>query len=275
MTYLNNKNNSKNHLIAATSATTISVLTIAIMLASTCTATSAAAQQTTTTTAPGRNTTTATSPSLSGIRLSPKPIYQERSPPGRLTPINETHGILIFNGTSTITLPNSTQTINATHNGTAIISFATTSGYEKETIRAEDGETVIATSYEIEQFNDSAAAPQGGPGKGIVTAVFQTNSTGTLAPLNGMILAGVDDLASNGDSHVTLWKWESGTVSSSNATSASNNSTGISSSAATLSTTQGETSSANNNSNTNALTTANEGSPSSLSPPTPSSLTTP
>jgi hypothetical protein len=39
---------------------------------------------------------------------------------------------------------------------------------------------------------------------------LQTNSTGILAPLNGMILAGIDDFASDGDSRVTLWRWESG-----------------------------------------------------------------
>jgi hypothetical protein len=59
------------------------------------------------------------------------------------------------------------------------------------------------------QFNNPTAAPQG-RGKGIVTAILQTNSTGILAPLNGMILAGIDDFASDGDSRVTLWRWESG-----------------------------------------------------------------
>jgi hypothetical protein len=31
-----------------------------------------------------------------------------------------------------------------------------------------------------------------------------------LAPLNGVIAAGIDDLTSSGESDVILWRWESG-----------------------------------------------------------------
>ena len=106
-----------------------------------------------------------------------------------------------------MTLPNTTQTINTTNNGTAVISFTTSSGYGTEIIRTENGETVTATLYEIVQFNP-ATAPEGG-GKGIIIEVFQTNSTGTLAPLNGMIAAGIDEMSPSGESHITLWRWES------------------------------------------------------------------
>ena len=160
-----------------------------------------------------QNTTTtaaaATTSSPVGIKLSPQPIYQERSPPGNITPINQTHGIFTFTGNGMLTLPNTTQTINTTHNGTAIISFATSSGYGKETVRTENGETATATVFEIVQFNNPAAL--GGEGKGIVTAVFQTNSTGMLAPLNGTIAVGIDEISPTDESHITLWKWESGT----------------------------------------------------------------
>ena len=165
--------------------------------------------QNTTTTAAAATTTS----SPAGIKLSPQPIYQERSPPGNITPINQTHGILTFTGNGMLTLPNGTQTVNTTHNGTAIISFTTSSGYGRETIRTQAGETVTATVYEIVQFNP-ATAPEGG-GKGIVTAVFQTNSTGMLAPLNGVIAAGIDDMSPSGESHVTLWRWENSNSSSS------------------------------------------------------------
>jgi hypothetical protein len=148
----------------------------------------------------------ATKISSSEIVLSPQPIYQERSPEGNITPINQTHGIFTFNGNGMLTLPNTTQTINTTHNGTAIISFATSSGYGKETIRTQNGETVTATVYEIVQ-PPNPSAPEGG-GKGIVTAVFQTNSTGILSPLNGVIVAGIDDMSPSEESHVTLWRWE-------------------------------------------------------------------
>jgi hypothetical protein len=204
MTHLNNKNN--NHSI--TTATTISVLAIVIILVSTSTFTTAAASTTMTTTAAG-NTTTSSEP-LSGIKLSSQPIYQKHTPPGNIIPINQTYIGATHSGNGTLTLPNSTQTIKTTIiNGTAIVSLATSAAHIKETIRAENGETVTVTAYEIHQFNDPATAPQGG-GRGIVTAILQTNSTGILAPLNGMILAGIDDFASDGDSHVTLWRWESG-----------------------------------------------------------------
>jgi hypothetical protein len=197
--------------------TTISIImAIAIIVASTTMAMS-------TNTTPVQATTNATTAttSSSGIKLSPQPIYEERSPPGNLTPINQTHGILTFTGSGMLTPLNTTQIINTTSNGTGIISFATSSGYAKETIRTENGETVTATSYEIVQFNNPAAAPEGG-GKGIVTAVFQTNSTGMLAPLNGVIAAGIDEISPSGESHVTLWRWENDSSSNNN----SNNSTG-------------------------------------------------
>jgi hypothetical protein len=157
--------------------------------------------------------TTTTSPSPSGIELSPQPIYEERSPEPNITPINQTHATLTFSGNGMLTLPNTAQTINTTSNGTGIISFITSSGYAKETIRTEDGsENATATFYEIVQFNPTAL----GGGKGIVTAVFQTNSTGMLAPLNGMIAIGIDNVTSSGESHVTLWRWETGGITSSN-----------------------------------------------------------
>jgi hypothetical protein len=162
-------------------------------------------------------TAAATTSSPSGIKLSPQPIYQESSPPGNITPINQTHGILTFTGGGMLTLPNTTQTINTTHNGTAIISFTTSSGYGRETIRTQAGETVTATVYEIVQFNNTAAA--------------------ALASLNGVIAAGIDDMSPSGESHVTLWRWESGSSNTNNNTS-SDNSTGITPSSPT---TQGET----------------------------------
>jgi hypothetical protein len=177
-----------------------------------------AAATTTTTASAGTTTTISSAAPSSGIKLSPHPIYQERAPPGSLTPINQTHISATHSGNGTLTLPNSTQTINTTSNGTAIVSFATSSAYAKSTIRAANGETVTATVYEIVQFNNPAAAPLGG-GKGIVTAIFQTNSTGgMLAPLNGVIAAGIDNIQPNGESDVTLWRWESGIPLSTNTT---------------------------------------------------------
>jgi hypothetical protein len=213
MTHLNN-----NNYPIATLAT-ISILSIAIMVNASITTTmtiTIPAAATPTTASNIAATTTSSAPS--GIKLSAQPIYQERAPPGSVSPINQTHISATHSGNGTLTLPNSTQTINTTSNGTAIVSFATSSAYAKSTIRAANGETATATIYEIVQFSNPSAAPLGG-GKGIVTVIFHTNSTGMLAPLNGVVAAGIDNISPNGESDTTLWRWESGIGSSSNSSS--------------------------------------------------------
>jgi hypothetical protein len=147
--------------------------------------------------------------SSGGIKLSPQPIYQETVPPGKVTPINQTHIAATHIGNGTLTLPNSNQTINVISNGTAIVSLATPSAIAKETIRAPNGETVTTTFYEIIQFSNPAEAPLGG-GKGIKIIIFHTNSTGMLAPLDGVIATGINDIQPNGESELTAWRWESG-----------------------------------------------------------------
>lgn len=77
--------------------------------------------------------------------------------------------------------------------------------YGKETIRTEDGQTATATFYEIVKLD-----PTTGAGKGITMGVMHTDSTGTLAPLNGTILVGTDDIQPNGQEVITIWEWESG-----------------------------------------------------------------
>ncbi len=186
--------NNKNNRYVRITATIFTLAIIAVAASSMATAPVAEATATTTTT-------------TSQPELSPQPIYEERSPLGAITLINETHGIFTFSGNGMLTLPNTTETINTTHNGTAVVSLTTTSAQGKETIRTEDGEIATVTVYEIVQFSTPAL---GGEGKGIVTAVFHTDSTGVLAPLNGTIAVGVDEISPTGESHVTLWKWESG-----------------------------------------------------------------
>ena len=207
--------NTKNSYLAAVLLLTVAITTTA-MLATTTSLSSfpitssivIPAAATPTTTDNATNTTSTTTTTASQPELSPQPIYEERSPLGAITPINETHGIFTYSGNGMLTLPNTTETINTTHNGTAVVSFTTTSAQAKQTIRTEDGETATITAYEIIQLNNPAAL--GVEGKGIVTAVFQTNSTGVLAPLNGTIAVGVDNVSPTGESQITLWKWESG-----------------------------------------------------------------
>jgi hypothetical protein len=119
---------------------------------------------------------------------------------------NQTHVSTTFSGNSTLTLTNNdTEAIRTTSNGSTLFSFITQSAQGKETIRTQESETATATFYEIVQFN-----PVTRENKGIVIAVVHTNSTGILAPLNGMIVVGIDDIQPNGDILLTFWEWESG-----------------------------------------------------------------
>ena len=210
------KKNTKNDHIGAVLLLTVAITATAVLATTTSLssfpitssiAIPAASATPATTTGNATNTTTTTTTTASQPELSPQPIYEERSLPGAITLINETHGIFTFSGKGMLTLPNTTETINTTHNGTAVVSFTTTSGQGKETIRTEDGEIATVTIYEIVQFSNPALGVEG---KGIVTAVFHTDSTGVLAPLNGTIAVGVDEISPTGESHITLWKWESG-----------------------------------------------------------------
>jgi hypothetical protein len=161
-----------------------------------------AAAPTTRTTIIGNNTTDTAS---SGIELSQQPVLLERTRTVSQTPINYAHMSITFTGNGTLTLPNNIDTIvNFTSNGSALISFVAHSVQGTETIRTENGETATITFYEIVKFN-----PATSEGRGIITAEANTNPTGTLASLNGMILAGIDDIQSNSESNLTLWEWES------------------------------------------------------------------
>jgi hypothetical protein len=167
----------------------------------------AAPTATTATTTISDNTTDTTS---SGIELSRQPVLQERTRAVSETQINYAHVSITYTGNGTLSLPNNnnnnTATIaNFTSNGSALVSFITQSAQGTETIRTGNGETATMTFYEIVKFN-----PATRDGKGIIIAEVQTSPTGTLASLNGMILAGIDDIQLNGESNVTLWEWESG-----------------------------------------------------------------
>ena len=115
-----------------------------------------------------------------------------------------------------LTLPNTTETINTTSNGSVIISSITQFAQGTETTRTEDGsETATATFSYIILLN-----PVTQEGKGIAVSVFHTDSTGRLAPLNGTILSGLVDIQPTEDI-VTLWEWESGIPLPPTATTAS------------------------------------------------------
>jgi hypothetical protein len=178
---LNKKNNSR--VITAATIFTLAIITSSIM------ATPAAATTTTTT-------------SSSGIQLSPQPVYQRTPSTSGVTPINQTHIGSTFSANGTLTLPNTTETINTTSSGSSLTSLTTQSAIGTETIMTEDGETVIATFYEIFEF-----PPGAGGANGIAIAVLHTNSTDRLAPLNGTLVVGTDYLYPISEGFGTFWKW--------------------------------------------------------------------
>jgi hypothetical protein len=155
---------------------------------------------------PSSSTATTTTNTSSGIQLSPQPVMQEQTTTTSTVPINQTHMSATFTGNGTVTIPNTTDTINFTTNGTAVIALETHSVQAEETLMTEQGETATATFYEIAKFDPATA----GEGKGLTMALIETDSTGTLAPLNGTIVAGISDMQPNGETSVILWEWESG-----------------------------------------------------------------
>jgi hypothetical protein len=190
------KNNNRYIIAAAT------LFTLAIIAASSMAAPAAAATITTTA---ANNTTTTTTSSFSDIELSPQPIYKEHVRDVSETLINQTHAQLVVEGNGTLTLPNSTETIRTTSTGSGIVSIISTFA-GKEILTTEDGsENATATTYEIARSNKEE-----GIGKGIVISIIHTNSTGRIAPLNGMILVGQEEFQSDGRALLTLWEWQSG-----------------------------------------------------------------
>lgn len=143
--------------------------------------------------------------SSAGIELSPQPIYQEEVRDVSEDLINQTHAHLIVAGNGTLTLPDSTESIRITSTGSGIVSIkGTFAGIE--ILTTEDGsENATATFYEIARSNKEE-----GIGKGIAMAVFHTNSTGKIARLDGMILAGQEEFQPDGTSLTTMWEWQSG-----------------------------------------------------------------
>src|ERR687894_3238678 len=94
---------------------------------------------------PSSTTSTTTSNISLGIQLSPQQFMQEQTTTTSTVPINQTHMSATFSGNGTLTLPNTTETINFTTNGTAVIALETHSVQAEETLMTEQGETATAT----------------------------------------------------------------------------------------------------------------------------------
>ncbi len=149
-------------------------------------------------------TTPSPSSSSSEIHLSPQPIWEERVRNIGETPFNQTHSIITFFGNGTLTVPDTGETINVTNNGTAILSSVTGTSFGRESFFSEDGDSTAITFYEIVKEDPTTLQT-----RGITTAVFDSNATGSLAPFNGMIVVGLHEEQPNEEGvTMTLWKWE-------------------------------------------------------------------
>ena len=160
---------------------------------------------TATVTATPSNTTSTTTLSSPVIELSSQPVYQEHVRDVSETLINQTHAQLVVEGNGTLTLPNSTETIRTTSTGSGIVSTLSTFAGQVFLTTEDGSENATATSYEIARSNKEQ-----GIGKGIAIAIIHTNSTGRLAPLDGMILVGQEEFQPDGRALLTYWEWQSG-----------------------------------------------------------------
>ena len=150
--------------------------------------------------------TTTPPASQSGIELSSQPVYQTQEKLVSQSPINQTHAEFVVSANGTLTLPNATETITTTSTKSGIVSMTDGTFAGKEILTSEDGsENATATIYEIIRFNMEA-----GNGTGVAIALFHTNSTELLAPLDGMILTGRGELYTDETGLHSLWKWQSG-----------------------------------------------------------------
>ena len=193
---------------ALTTTATIFFTMIIILASSTTTIVTPVAATPTT----GNNTTTTTmTPSLE-LEFSSQPVWDEVVRTTDMFPINETHSIATFEGNGTMTVPDTGEVINMTNNGTAFGNIVpqannTVVSYGRENVfSVDDGDTSAITFFEIIQYDPATFR-----GNGLVTAVFDNNATGSLAPFNGMLVVGThEEDPSTQTVIIRLWEWESG-----------------------------------------------------------------
>jgi hypothetical protein len=123
--------------------------------------------------------------------------------------LNETQQLqIVLEGSTTITLPNTTESITTRDRGEGIITLLPGGGVIRGQIQltTEDG-SETATADLTEYFLDEAPTA-------ISIVYFSTNSTGMLAPLNNMIAVSLDEEQPNGDVVARLFEWKRGDAGS-------------------------------------------------------------
>ena len=189
MHFYNKRRNSTKVTVAATSILTLAIIMVVSNMA---------------VVTPALATTTP--PTSSGIELSSQAVYQTQEKLVSQSPINQTHAEFVVSANGTLNLPNGTETIRTASTKSGIVSMVDGTFAGKEVLTTEDGnENATATIYEIIRFN-----MESGNGTGVAIALFHTNSTELLAPLNGMILTGRGELYTDETGLHSLWKWQIG-----------------------------------------------------------------
>jgi hypothetical protein len=118
---------------------------------------------------------------------------------------SETQVQFTFEGNTTITLSNSTETIRTTDIGQGNVTFLS------------EGSVVIRGQIHMttEDGSENATADfteymKGEESRGVGVAYFSTSSTENLALLNNMIAVYLDEIQPNEDSIVSFFEWKSG-----------------------------------------------------------------
>jgi hypothetical protein len=151
------------------------------------------------------NATAASTPAASTVELTEEPfaLGHYRTESENIT--DEIQAQFSFEGNTTITLPNATQTITTVDTGEGTFSFLPGGGGSsigQIHMTTEDGtESATVDFAEFIKFDSST---------GIGIAYFSTNSTGTLAPLNNMIAVFIDEIQPDDDSVIRFFEWKSG-----------------------------------------------------------------
>ncbi len=190
-----------------TIATAAIIIASAMLMMTTTTATTTVYAQTqpenmtvTTTTATNATTTT-TAPT--NLEFEDEPFAESRITPVSENVINETQQVvLVFEGTTTMTLPNTTETITTRDIGEGILTFIPGGGviHGQLQLTTEDG-SESAVALFTEHFNEQSTTA-------ISLVQFIANSTGVLAPLNNMIAITLDQEQPDGSIIIRYFDWE-------------------------------------------------------------------
>ena len=135
------------------------------------------------------------------VDASQGPFYSENVTRQAASYLSERLSAAKLVGSGEIRLPNSTGPLAFTSTGAELADSATTAVVSNATLTLQSG----GESAQVSMFQIAHYRSDDGVQRKAVVAIFDTNSTGQLAPLDGMIAIGESELTEVGDVHTTLW----------------------------------------------------------------------